>query len=239
MTKNLTRIIIGIILIGLIGTLSFLGYIWFAGGSGEVSEDIADAAETIDDVGEGILFRIDPEESQATFTLEEDLIGVRTTVIGRTTQVGGDIVINFDNPSVSEIGTIRINARSFATDQEMRNRTIRNFILQSSQDEFEFIDFVPAEIIGLPESVEIGESYSFDISGDLTIVGESNPVTFNATVTINSETEISGTASSNIMYADWGISIPNASGVANVTEDVDLEITFVANVVTEEASTED
>lgn len=239
MTKNLTRIIIGIILIGLIGTLSFLGYIWFAGGSGEVSEDIADAAETIDDVGEGILFRIDPEESQATFTLEEDLIGVRTTVIGRTTQVGGDIVINFDNPSVSEIGTIRINARSFATDQEMRNRTIRNFILQSSHDEFEFIDFVPAEIVGLPEIVEIGESYSFDISGDLTIVGESNPVIFNATVTINSETEISGTASSNIMYADWGINIPNASGVANVTEDVDLEITFVANIVTEETSTED
>lgn len=239
MSKNLIRNIIGIIVIGLISVGGFLGYTWFSGGSGEVSEDIADAAETIEDAGEGIIFRIDSEASEATFTLEEDLMGTRTTVIGRTTQVGGDIVLNFNNPSASEIGTIRINSRSFATDEEMRNRAIRNYILLSSQDDFEFIDFVPTELVGLPESIEIGETYSFDINGDLTIIGEINSVTFTVTVTIDSETQISGTASVNVIYENWGISIPRVPGVANVTEDVDLEISFVATVVTEESSTED
>ena len=238
MAKNLTRLIIAIILIGLIAGGGFLGYIWFAGG-GDISADISDAAETIDDAGDGTIFRIDSEESEAVFTLEEDLLNVRTTVIGRTTQVGGDIVINFENPSASEIGTIRINSRSFATDQEMRNRAIRTNILQSSQDEFEFIDFVPAEIEGLPESVEIGETYTFTVTGDLSIVGQTNPVTFNVEVTVDSETQISGRASSNVMYGDWGISIPSAPGVANVTEDVDLEIIFEAIAVTEDTASSD
>lgn len=231
MSKNLTKGIIGIVVVGIIGVLAFLGYIWFSGGSGEVSEDITDAAETIEDAGDGLIFRIDSEASNATFTLEEDLMGTRTTVIGQTTQLGGDIVLNFSNPSASEIGAIRINSRSFASDREMRDRAIRNYILQSSQDEFEFIDFVPTEIIELPESIEIGETYSFDVNGDLTIIDEINSVTFTVTVSIDSETQISGTASANVMYADWGISIPRVPGVANVTEDVDLEISFVATVV--------
>lgn len=227
---NVRNIIIGIIVLAIIIVGGGLAYLQIAGGSGEVSEDISEAAEQIDaeDTGEGTLLRIDSAQSEARFVLEEDLSGVRTTVTGTTDQVGGDIVFNFANPAESQVGTIRINARNFTTDNNFRNQAIRARILQSAQDEYEFIDFAPTDITGLPESITVGETYTFQIIGDLTIVDTTNQVTFDTEVTVDSETQISGTATANILWADWGLTIPSVPNVANITEDVDLTIDFVA-----------
>lgn len=231
--KNLRNIIIILIIIVAIAGGGFTAYIYFSGGSGEVSTDIGDVAQRIEDAEAGTLFRIVPEDSEAIFSLQEDLMGVRGTVVGRTTQVGGDIVVDFDNPQASAVGTITINARNFATDREMRNRAIRSEILLTNQDENEFIEFVPTAINGLPDSIAIGETYTFEIVGDLSIIDTTNEVTFATTVTIDSETQISGSATANVMYADWGITVPPAMGVANVSEDVTLEINFEAELVTD------
>ena len=177
------------------------------------------------------LYRIDAANSLVTFALQEDLRGVRTDVVGQTTEVAGDIVVDFANPASSQIGTIRINARTLATDNEFRNRALRSEILRTSSDEYEFIDFEPTAINGLPETVAIGETYTFDIVGNLTVVGVTNEVTFTAAVTMASEDQISGTATANIQFADWGIAIPNAPGVANVTPDVTLTLDFTADQV--------
>jgi polyisoprenoid-binding protein YceI len=177
------------------------------------------------------LYRIDQRDSRATFTLMETLQGTRTTVIGGTNDVAGDVIIDFENPLQSQVGTIRINARTFVTPEEMRNRALRAEILLSSRDEFEFIEFVPTELNGLPESVTVGETYSFEIIGNLTIINTTNPVTFATTVTIDSEDVISGTATVTVLYADWGITIPDAVGVADVTDDVTLAIEFIARAV--------
>ena len=177
------------------------------------------------------LYRIDQRDSRATFTLMETLQGTRTTVIGGTNDVAGDVIIDFENPLQSQVGTIRINARTLVTSEEMRNRALRAEILQSSRNEFEFIEFVPTELNGLPESVTVGETYSFEIVGNLTIINTTNPVTFVTTVTMDSEDAISGTATTTVLYADWGISVPDAVGVADVTDDVTLAIEFIARAV--------
>ncbi len=177
------------------------------------------------------LFRIDSTASTVTFALQEDLRGVRTDVIGTTSEVAGDIVIDFAQPSASVIGTIRVNARTLATDNEFRNRAIRSEILQSSRDEFEFIDFVPTAINGLPETITVGETYPVQIDGTLTILGQAVAVTFDATVTLASETQLIGSAQAVVNWGDWGIRIPNAPGVANITETVTLTINFTANQV--------
>lgn len=200
-------------------------------------EPTAEATKIVEEAApaasERVLYRIVPEESTVTFTLQEDLRGNRIDVIGTTTDVAGDVVIDFSNPAASQIGTIRINARTLTTDQQFRNRALRAEILRSAQDQYEYIEFVPTALNGLPESVTIGETYTVEIVGDLTIISTTNPVTFTAQVTVNSETQISGSASATILYADWGIRIPNAPGVANVTDDVTLAINFTANQVEE------
>jgi polyisoprenoid-binding protein YceI len=194
----------------------------------EAAEATQEAA-VASSAGERTLYRIDSSNSQVSFALQEDLRGVRTDVIGTTTEVAGDIVIDYANPSASQIGTIRINARTIETDQSMRNRMIRSEILLSAQDAYEFIEFVPTAVNGLPATVEIGQTYTFEIVGNLTMIGVTREVTFAAEVTIASPEQISGTATANVLYSDWGISIPSVPQVANVTPEVTLTISFNAN----------
>lgn len=226
------KLIIGaIVLIAIIIVGGYFGYNWLIGGA-EPSTDIESAAVAVDNTSGGTVFNIVPDSSSASFTLNEVLSGRNNTVVGTTNQVAGEIVLNFDNPQASQLGTIRINARTFATDSGMRDGMIRREILKSGQDEFEFIDFEPTAINGLPATVEVGKSYDLEIVGNLTIVGQTKEVTFTANVTIDSKTQISGTATTTVSRDDYGIAIPSVPRVANVDNDVLLTLNFVAATAT-------
>ncbi len=233
------------------------GWIYIQSGSGEASRTIDEAiadvnntndstdtttivddtddssdAQTLDEVAsEPMTFSIDATQSEVSFTLEEDLRGVRTTVVGTTTEVGGTINVDMANTSASTLGTIAVNARTIATDNDFRNRALRSDILKTAQDDYEFIIFEPTSLSNFSaESVSVGDTLTFDITGDLTITGVTQTVTFNASVTVDSETQLSGSATANVLYADFGLVIPSVPSVANVTDDVDLAITFVATI---------
>jgi len=174
------------------------------------------------------VFSIVADESEVRFIIDEELFNQPNPVTGRTNEIAGEIAVNFDDPASTEIGPIRINMRSILTDNEFRNRALRNRILLSSEDEFEFGEFVPTALEDMPETVAIGQPIAFHIIGDLTIRGVTQPVTFNATVTPVSETRLEGSATANVLYADFDMEIPSAPGVANISDDVLLEIDFVA-----------
>ncbi len=196
---------------------------------------VADAGgEVADGETTRALFRIVLEESEARFNIDEDLRGNRITVVGVTDQVGGDMIVDFADPAQSQVGTIRINVRTLATDNTFRNQALRARILESSRDEFEFSDFVPTALEGMPQGpVNVGDTLEFTIIGDLTVRDVTRPVNFAATVTVDSETRISGSATTTILYRDFSITIPNAPGVANISNEVILEIDFVAALVEE------
>lgn len=177
---------------------------------------------------EPVIFSIVAEDSEVRFILDELLRGSPNTVTGRTNQIAGQIGVDFANPANSQVGEIVINARTLSTDNEMRNRAIRSAILQSAQDAFEFISFQPTALDGLPASVTLGEAFTFQITGNLNIRDITHPVTFDVTVTPVSETRIEGTATTTIQREDYGLTIPNVPGVADVDEAVKLEIDFVA-----------
>lgn len=212
------------------------GWIWITGGSGDPSRPMEEALAELEatngaaeDESNIIEFQIVPADSQATFTLEEDLRGVRTTVIGSTREVGGAVMVNLDNPAASSIGAIVVNARTLETDNNFRNRALRSSILKSAQDAYEFITFAPRSLANFSaESVGVGDTLAFDITGDLSIAGVTRTLTFNASVTLDSLTQISGRATANVLYADYSLTIPEVPSVANVTDDVDLAIQFVA-----------
>jgi polyisoprenoid-binding protein YceI len=240
--------VLGIVVLGVIGAVAAGVYVYVSGGSGTPSQlidaptlaasDPTDTTEpeatqpadgaTQSASGNTVLFNIVPEESAVRFEIDEDLRGQRNTVIGRTNQVAGQIEVDFDNPAASRVGTIRINVRTLLTDDEFRNRAIRGQILLSARDEYEFGEFVPTSITGLPDEVTIGEPISFQVMGDLTLRGSTNPVTFDVTVTPVSETQLEGTASTVVDRTLYGMEIPSVPGVANVEEEVELYIDFVA-----------
>lgn len=225
------------------------GFIWFSGGSGEPSTDVTappissttTTSTTADSAGTATTSTADPgtegglvtfeltAESSASFTLQEDLRGTRTTVVGTTSDVAGQLIADPADPSSAQLGTMLINARTFVTGSEFRDRAIRGEILESSQDEFELITFTPTAIDGLPESPT--DSFSFTVTGELTIRTITQTVTFDVVIDEVSATGVVGVATAEVLRSDFDLNIPSVPNVANVTDEVALELFFVAEPV--------
>lgn len=142
--------------------------------------------------------------------------------------VTGEITINPANLAQTEIGPIQVDARDLATDSRRRNTAIRRFILGSASDANRFITFTPTAIDGLPDSASAGDTVEFQVTGDLQIRDTTNSVTFDMSVTANSDSEISGLGSTTILYSDFGLFIPSVPFVASVEDEVILELEFTA-----------
>ena len=170
-------------------------------------------------------YAIDQAESQARFTIFEELNGVPTDVIGVTDQVAGEAAVNLLDLSQTRLGVIQVNARALATDQDRRNQAIRNRILLT--DQYEYITFTPTEINGLSGSAAPGQTFTFRILGDLTIRDITRPVEFEASVAVASSERLNGFAEAVIAKSDFNLIVPNVPFVANVGENVTLEIDFV------------
>jgi polyisoprenoid-binding protein YceI len=179
----------------------------------------------------GILrtYQIVQEGSEVRFLIDEVLLGEANLVVGRTNQVTGQVLLDLKRPVEVEVSPIEINARELATDNSFRNRAIRSQILDSNNDAFQFITFTPTAIDGLADAnIVLGEPVTFFITGDLQIRDITNSVTFEMTATAVSETELSGSGAATVLRADYDLNIPSVPGVANVSEEVRLEIDFVA-----------
>lgn len=223
---------IGLALLGLIGVLAIVGYSYF--------KPTAEATEPIESVaveqGAGApssgatarRFEIQPGRSEARFEIDEVLRGEPKTVVGTTDQVAGQITLDPQRADVAQVGTILINARTFETDSDQRDRAIQNRILQT--DAYEYISFTPTSLVGLPSTLREGVPVPIQVTGDLTIRDVTRPVTFDATVTPASSDRLEGTASTTVRYADWGLSIPQVPSVAGVSEQLVLRLSFVATV---------
>ena len=162
------------------------------------------------------------------FLIGEVLNGSPVTVVGATDQVAGQFAVEAGDLSTAQMGPILVNARTLATDNDFRNRALKNRILVT--DQFEFITFTPTTITGLSGAGRAGESYTFQIGGDLTVRDVTRPVTFETTVSAVSGNKVQGSASTTILYKDFELTIPSARSVASVEDEVILEIDFVATV---------
>lgn len=181
--------------------------------------------------GEAVLYRFVAGEGKASFAVDEILNNAPFTAVGTTDEVAGDIIIDWSEPSNSQLGTIVVNARTLETDNPFRDRAIRNSVLESSQDAYEFITFTPTELRGLPESVAVGDTVEFEVVGDLTIRAITLSTVWTASVTLTSMDQVSGSASTEVLRPDYDLQIPSVPRVAGVDDDVLLTIEFAAQVV--------
>lgn len=189
----------------------------------EPGQEVSDGASA---GGELRVYQIAQDASQVTFQLDEDLRGERITVVGSTDQVAGELALNLADLSTAQIGVIQINARTLLTDNNFRNRAIQNEILETGA--YEFITFTPTAILDLPASAAVGQEVAFTVEGDLTIRDVTQPVSFQVVAVAQSETELTGQASTIVEREAFGLVIPQVRNVANVEEVVELTINFTA-----------
>lgn len=186
-------------------------------------------AEPTTDPGVLRLFEISSDESEARFIIDELLGGVPNTVIGVTSQIAGQIAVNFNDLSATQIGIIQVNARTLVTDNNFRNNAISNRILFT--DQFEFITFTPTAVNNLPESVGVGDEVTFEIVGDLTIRDVTQEATFAVTAAVIAGNRLTATATTQVLRADYDLQIPEVPGVANVSEEIIIELDIIANAI--------
>jgi polyisoprenoid-binding protein YceI len=167
------------------------------------------------------------EGTIARFFIDEVLFGRDKTVEGVTPLVTGEVTFDLANPQAAQVSIISIDARDFTTDDNQRNNQVRGRILRANQDETRFITFEPLSLNGLPMQVAVGDTFTFDITGNLTIAGLTREETFATTVTVISDDRLEGSASTIVRHADYNLTIPSVPFVARVDDEVILEIVFV------------
>lgn len=232
--RNIRVIIAVVAAVAVVGVGAFL---YMTRGVAAPTQDIQSSVQALEvsdeDSATTTLFRISQDESQVEYNIYELLNGADKTVVGTTDQVAGDIIVNLSDLSQSEIGELSINARTFATDEERRDNSVARFILQSENDANEFITFQPTSIDGLTGSASVGDTLTFTVTGDLTIAGTTNSVTFDVMATLETAETLVGSAETTVLRSDFNLSIPSVPFVANVGDDVTLKLSFTANAVSD------
>lgn len=193
------------------------------------AETTTTVAETTTTALQNDAFVILSDQSTASFTLNEVLRGEPTTVVGTTSEVAGQFALDTEDLSATAFSPMVVNARTFTTGSSTRDRAIRGpIILNSASDEFEFITFEVTSIDGLDGSASVGDTLDFMLTGDLTIRGVTNTEQFTVSATLVDEQTIEGIASTQVLRSDYEIGIPSVSSVADVTDEVMLELDFTA-----------
>ena len=182
------------------------------------------------------VFVIDPAQSQASYTVQEQFLenafaklGIKAgkvTVTGVTQQVEGEIHVNPDDLTQPPAGTIiTVDLTRLKTDQSRRDKWIQekgpNFL------KYPKATFQAREIRNAPASYTPGEEITFQLAGDLTIRGVTRPVVADVTAKIE-DGVLTGAAVIPIKMSDFGIEPPNFAKTLTVGDDVTIEVKIVA-----------
>jgi len=186
-----------------------------------VSEEIVELAAT-----DAVLYRIDAAQSEVRYEVGETFFQDNrfALAVGTTQGIAGELLVDFAQPSNTQIGDIVIDVSQFTSDESRRDNFIRNSGLQSAA--YPLATFSPTSIDGLPAQVAETNNLSFTMTGELTVKNVTRNVTWDVTLNLDGD-QIVGTASTEILMSDYGVGPIQLAFLA--TEDqVNLYFDFVA-----------
>lgn len=210
---------------------------WFFRGDAPDAVSIGDAVsqvESADAVESGVTgtWSVDSsigefsyEDSTGTFVgfrVDEELTGIgSTTAVGRTPEVTGTLVI--EGTTVSEV-TIEADMTAITTNEGRRDDKVQSAL---GTGEFPTATFVLTQPVELGASAASGESVSVQATGELTIHGVTMPVTIPLEAQVVGD-NIVVVGSLDIVFADFGVSVPSAPVVVSAEDEgvVELQLFF-------------
>ena len=168
------------------------------------------------------------EGTVARYMVEEVLASQGFKVAtGETSEVVGRIVFDADGAIVADESSIVIQAGTLKTDNDRRDRYVREQTLQTAN--YPEIIFRPTSAEGLPSPLsEAGGEVEFTLSGDLTIRDQTRPVTWDVTAEFGDG--ITGLAAIDIDFEQFGMDKPSVAVVVSVGDTIRLELDFVGTV---------
>lgn len=174
-------------------------------------------------------FRVDPARTTVEYAVREVLLGNDQITRGKTNAVEGEFQIYMQNGRVSiALSNLQVDLRTLSTDNTVRDQALRKNWLES--DKYPKAIFVANSVAALPMDAVLGQPYSFQVSGDLTIRNITQPVTFDVTVTA-SEHSIAGEGTTIIKMKDFGFDPPSIVGKTIVSDPATITIKGTAELI--------
>ena len=169
------------------------------------------------------------EGTEARFKVEEVLARTGFKVAtGITDEVSGLIVFDPDG-GVADESRIVVQAGTLSTDSNRRDGYVRDRTLGT--DTYPEVVFEPTAVSGLPVPlIDAAGSHEFTITGDLTIKDQTREVTWNAMAEFGEDGAVSGLASVEFTFDDFGMTKPSVAVVLSVEDTIRLEIDFVGTM---------
>jgi polyisoprenoid-binding protein YceI len=171
-------------------------------------------------------FTIVSEKSEVSYSVEETFLNENNrlnTAIGKTSQITGQLSLDLANPADSASGDFTVDISTLTTDSSRRDNAIRRQWLESSR--YPQAKFTINQITDFPANPQEGQAVQFKLAGDLSIRETTKPITWDVTATLNGD-QLTGTATTFLMMADWGVTPPDIAGILKVKDGVTLTMNF-------------
>jgi polyisoprenoid-binding protein YceI len=171
-------------------------------------------------------FVIVPEETTAQYSIDETFLNDNNrlgTAIGKTSVVEGSLVLNYADPTQSELGEITVDISKLASDSSRRDNAIRERWLESAR--FPLASFVAKEIRGFPAVPQEGQAIEFQLVGDMKIKETTRDQAWDVKATLDGDT-LTGTATTFLLLADYNVPPPEILGVVRVTDGLTATLDF-------------
>ncbi len=176
--------------------------------------------------GDWKTYRID-SVSKVSFSIKEVLREKPFTAVGTTSQVAGEMKIKETGVATKQytlaLGEVKIDARTFKTDDEKRDGMIVRGILVSEKAGNEYITFTPAD-----KTVTFENGKEFTLNGTLKVSSISKPVVLKITANVDGS-KITGKMSATIKRSDYSLTIPDVPFVASVDDAFDISADISAS----------
>jgi polyisoprenoid-binding protein YceI len=169
------------------------------------------------------------DKSKATIRVREQLVGVSLPSDAVLTATGakGSFTLNSDGTFASG-SKITFDLTTLASDERDRDNFIKNDTLQVRQ--FPTAEFVPTKTSGLTAPLATSGTFTFTLTGNMTIKGKTHEVTFDVTAKRDgSDLTATATANPSWKFGDFGMSAPSVPfRVLSVTDEIRATIDIVA-----------
>jgi polyisoprenoid-binding protein YceI len=150
----------------------------------------------------------------ATYSVEERLQGLSTQGVGTTDQIAGTV-------SPTGAFTFTIDLQSFTSDQSRRDSRVVGWFAEFPEGTFSGSSFA------LPESAEVGEVVAFDLEGDMTVNGITEPVTWAIEARLEADGSISVAGETFIVLSEFDVPVVTG-GFVEMEDGATIEVVFSA-----------
>lgn len=170
------------------------------------------------------------EDTIARYKVEEVLASAGFKVAtGETADVSGTVVFADDGSVVADESRIVVQAATLRTDSDRRDGYVRRRTLET--DTWPEVVFAPKSFDGLPAPIsDASGAAEFTITGDLTVRDQTREVTWDAAAAFAGDGTVTGSASVEFTFDDFGMDKPRVAVVLSVEDTIRLELDFAGTI---------